>query len=84
MRSVPIYSVIDTSKKKAARQKLKQVQGFQKKDALFSKMKNIPNLLRDDRERKMIDFHILAIGRPLYNNFGKLAKRPAKRNHAWW
>ena len=37
-----------------------QVQGFPKKDARFSKMKNMPDLLRDDREGKIIDFKYLS------------------------
>ena len=32
----------------------------QKKDARFSKMKNMPDLLRDDREGKIIDFKYLS------------------------
>ena len=45
------------------------IQGFPKKDARFSKIKNIPDLFSDDKECKImwnIEFYYFLIGRLLW------------------
>ena len=61
-----VFFVLTKEPSKYIVQKMKFPTGFPKKDARFSKLKNIPDLLSDDKIIENIDFHILAIGRLLW------------------
>ena len=64
-----------------------EVQGFPKKDARFSKLQNIPDLLSDEKEGKImenIDFTYFAIWRLLWETLYQMCCSPTCRDGLQW
>ena len=75
-----VFFVLTKEPSKYIVQKWKFPTGFLKKDARFSKLKNIPDLLRDEKEGKImehLDFSYLSIWASF---MGNLVQNSTKKN----